>query len=463
MSDSGVVHPPAVHRTPPFWSIPIAAIGLVTLLFAAPRPVSIATGVVILIATFAFLLLRWPAITIAMMPVLIIPPQFAKVYSYEVLIFVCAVGLAMIGWRRRASWLMRLDPIEVVLWMLVAWAAFTFFWCRDTWWWMFGVRKIAMCGLSLWVALRMTRFVNPDLLLLGVPAGACALSIATVARALSQGGIDMIATHNLRRSSTDLGWGAANYIAALLSLMLPTGIHMAMAGRRKLYRIVGWASIPLTASVVTIAASRGGALLVVAVALFAIFRSKIKPWMAMLSAAIMFALLLTGPGAKLLLERFTNVEDMSSIVVRFMYWRVAWVRLTDHWPWGMGLNQGYGYLDRLYTEDPHNYWLVLGSELGAMGLILWITFLVLLWMRISRIEKNPQSQLEGRAMQLTFGIAMLNLIFEPTFQGLQYSALFYWIMGVYLGRAKLRGAHVPLTATPPRPMDRPAAEAAASS
>ena len=96
MSEADVANPHAVRWTPPFWSIPVAAIGLVTLLFAAPRPVSVATGILILVVTFAFLLLRWTAITIAMMPVLIIPPQFAKVYSYEVLIFVCAVGLAMI-------------------------------------------------------------------------------------------------------------------------------------------------------------------------------------------------------------------------------------------------------------------------------------------------------------------------------------------------------------------------------
>ncbi len=434
MSDALSPPPSSRRANVLFWSIPVLAVLLVTLMLIAPK----LTAIVLLAVTFAFVFVRWPAITIAMIPVMIIPPQFAKVYSYEVLIVVCATGLAMIGWRRRAEWLMRLDPLEVVLWMLVAWAAFTFFWCRDTWWWMFGVRKIMMCAISLWVALRMTRFVDPDLLLLGVPAGAFALSMATVWRALSQGGIEMIASHHGRNSATNLGWGAANYLAALLSLMLPTGIHMAMTGSRRLYRILGWASIPMTAIVVTIAASRGGALLVVAVALFAIFRSRIKPWMAVLSAVVMITLLLTGPGAKLLLDRFTNVEDMSSIVVRFMYWRVAWVRLTDHWPLGMGLNQGYGYLDRLHNEDPHNYWLVLGSELGAMGLILWITFLVMLWMRIARIERNPDTQLEGRAMQLTFGIAMLNLMFEPTFQGLQYSALFYWIMGVYLGRAELR-------------------------
>jgi len=31
----------------------------------------------------------------------------------------------------------------------------------------------------------------------------------------------------------------------------------------------------------------------------------------------------------------------------------------------------------------------------------------------------------------------MNLMFEPTFQGLQYHFLFYWIFGGYVGIAKL--------------------------
>jgi len=437
---SDLTVPVVTARRPfPLW-IPLGAVGAILLAFLMPAGLQIAALATLGGAAFVIAMWRWPGVTVAMLPVFLVPPEFAKVFAYEVLLLLAFAGLIVIGVRRRAAWLTRLDPIEVAVWVLLWWATFTYFWCRDWWWWLFGVRKMLLGAIALWVGYRMTRFVDPDLLLLGVPVGSCALSLATIARTMSAGGVAMIATHHMRTESTDLGWGAANYLAAVLSLMLPTGVHLAMNGKKLLHRVIGWASLPCTAVVVTIAASRGGAVLVVAIALFAIFRSRIKPWMAVLSAVLLITLLVTGPGAKLLIGRFTDVEELASMVVRLWYFRVAWARLVDHWPLGMGLGQGYGYMDRLFTTDPHNYWLVLGSELGAVGLVLWITVLVMLWMRTMRLEKSPATHAEARVMQLTFGIAMANLMFEPTFQGLQYHALFYWIMGIYLGRPQATAA-----------------------
>jgi O-antigen ligase len=263
-----------------------------------------------------------------------------------------------------------------------------------------------------------------------------ALALATLAKAYQHGWFESVVQEFQRRSATDLGWGTSNYIAALLTVMLPTAIFCATSGGNPLARMIGWTALPLTAMVVTIAASRGGSLLVLFVALFAIFRSKIKPWIAIPGGAVAVALLFTGPGAKLLLDRFTDVKDMASVVVRLWYWRVAWVRITDHFPFGLGLGGGYGYLDRLYTEDPHNYWLVLASEISLPGVLLWIFVLILLWRRISAMARDPRTQQAGHALQLTFWIAQFNTLFEPTFQGLHYHFLWYWIIGTYMGWAE---------------------------
>jgi O-antigen ligase len=294
-------------------------------------------------------------------------------------------------------------------------------------------------AIALWVSWRLCRYMKPDLLMYGITAGTVALALATLAKAYQAGWFGSVTQEFQRRSATDLGWGTSNYIAALLTVMLPTAILLATSGANVAARVVGWVALPLTAMVVTIAASRGGSLLVLGVSLFAIFRAKIRPWIAFLAGAIGVALLLTGPGSKLLLERFTDVKDMASVVIRLWYWRVAMVRIEDHWPFGMGLGGGYGYLDRLYQEDPHNYWLVMASELGLPGLALWIAALVLLWNRIQKMARHPETQQAGRALQLTFWISQLNTMFEPTFQGLHYHFLWYWIMGTYLGYAERKG------------------------
>jgi O-antigen ligase len=209
-----------------------------------------------------------------------------------------------------------------------------------------------------------------------------------------------------------------------------------MTARKASARWIGIASVPLTAMVVTVASSRGGAILTLAIALFMVFRSRIRPWVAFVTAPVVIALLLLGPGAQHLLSRFSNATDMLSVVVRLMYWRVAWHRVLDFWPIGMGWGQGYSYQDRLYDQDPHDYWLVLGSELGLIGLVLWITVLVMVYRRILRIARHPATKAEGQALQLTFWISQLNTLFEPTFQGLQYHFIWYWIMGSYFGWAE---------------------------
>jgi len=449
MSDSLRLESPV--RTPGWRTfLPLVLIALAASTWAAmafglspaSRLIMMVVAALVIVVPFLW---RWPAMAVAWLPVFMIPPQFAKVFAYEVILLMAAYGLFLLLFLRRDRSLTKLDGFEVAVWLLFGWAAFTGFWARDLWWYAFGVRKMLMGAIALWVSWRLCRYMKPDLLMIGIAAAAVALALATLAKAYEHGWFESVVQEFQRRSATDLGWGTSNYIAALLTVMLPTAIFLATAGPNPLARAVGWTALPLTAMVVTIAASRGGSLLVLGVALFAIFRSKIRPWIAVLAGAIAITLLLTGPGAKLLVDRFTDVKDMASVVVRLWYWRVAWVRIVDHFPFGMGLGGGYGYLDRLYTEDPHNYWLVMASELSLPGVLLWITVLVVLWRRISAMTRDPRTQAAGHALQLTFWISQLNTLFEPTFQGLHYHFLWYWIIGTYLGWAEQKRKEPPLS------------------
>src|SRR5439155_9882069 len=273
-----------------------------------------------------------PVESLAWLPVLIVPPQFAKVFAYEV-VLVIAVGLLLLyAWLRNLRWAFRLEAIEVVVLLLVGWGAVTGFWARDLWWWLFGIRKMMMGVLALWLAWRLSRLVTPSLMLTGVAAASCALALATLRQAYSIGWFSSVQQTHMRRTATSLGWGDANFIAALLALLLPTALTQAMTARKAYARWVGIASVPLTAMVVTVASSRGGAILTLAIALFTVFRSRIRPWVAFVTAPVVIALILLGPGAQLLLARFQNMEDMFSVVVRLMYWRVAWHRVIDFWP-----------------------------------------------------------------------------------------------------------------------------------
>jgi hypothetical protein len=150
-------------------------------------------------------------------------------------------------------------------------------------------------------------------------------------------------------------------------------------------------------------------------------------------AVIAIAGLLASPLAGLLLSRFTSPRELGSIVVRIWYFREAWRRLLDNLPWGIGLGQGFAYPDHLGDIDPHNYWLVVGSEFGVIGVGLWVVTLVLLWRRIQRHRSDAEWLKERSALQIAFWLSQLHTLVEPTFQGVQYQYVFWWVFGGYLG------------------------------
>ena len=68
-----------------------------------------------------------------------------------------------------------------------------------------------------------------------------------------------------------------------------------------------------------------------------------------------------------------------------------------------------------------------------LGVLLWLAVLVLLWRRISAVARTPGWEGMGRALQVSFWLGQLHTIVEPTFQGVQYQFVYFWVMGGYLG------------------------------
>jgi hypothetical protein len=384
---------------------------------------------------FGAVIHRYPQLTTAFYPVLYVPPQqVLELFVSEIFLIGVFCILVAVGIRNRSAWVGRLSWLEVLVLAQLTWCTLTVFWSPVLYpHWMFGMKVYVLGFLALWVALRVSRFVDHELLLLGIPAGACALGLAVAVQATRTGFFQAVDTSRMRTSATDVGWGVSNYLAAIVALMLPSGLYMALNGRTRLQRFIGWMSLPLSVLVVTTGASRGGAVMLIAIALFAIFGQRIKPWIAIPAGLSLVLLLILGPGGEALLGRFNSVEQSYSMVVRVVYFREAWTRTVNHWPVGMGLEQGAATYDRLGEEDPHNYWFSLSSELGLVGLVLWIAISVRIWMLIRRMIRDPVREQAGRALRLTFVVAQLNLIFEPTMPGVQYQALFYWIVGVFIG------------------------------
>ena len=392
-------------------------------------------GLLLLLAALAggglALAILGPEVLVVAAPALMPLPLLWAVFPYELAFLPLAFFLFVYALRTRPAWLTRLEDIEIANLLLLAWAFYTGFWCDTFAGYILGVRRLGMGALSLWVAYRLARRVPRPFFELGLIANAVLLGAAALAKRSS---VDQRFIPVDRASATHLGWGTANAIATLLLLLGPLLIWIAVRSRRPLLRWCAWPAIGLSAFMQLVIASRAAAALFAGGLLAQVSsRWNRRSWIALtatLAAIVGFA---ASPAGQPLLARFTSPREMGSVVVRLWYFREAWHRTLDNLPWGIGLGQGFYYSDQLQNVDPHDYWLALASELGPIGVVLWLGVLVLLWRRLSRVARTPGWEDIGRALQISFWLSQLHTLVEPTFQGAQYQYLYFWLMGGYLG------------------------------
>jgi hypothetical protein len=396
-------------------------LGLLGLLLAAGAVV--AGGLAVWVAT--------PQVLLTLIPTLIPSPMFVFTYAWELALLTLAAGLLLFGWRERKSWLTALGPVERILLLFTLWALLTGFWSTDLKRYLTGVRLLVLGALSLWIALRLPNVASRRWFDLGVTGAAIALSFAAIRHTLSTGFSPMQAL--LHRSQvTDLGWGTANYVASLLLLCAPSVLRLVLRGGR-IERVLAGGGFALVTAVQFIVASRAAVVLFLGGTLVQLLRvaRRFRLWVALGFGATLTGLLLSPAGTSLI-GRFYNLRDLGSMTIRIWYFREGWRRLLEHQPWGMGLGQGYANGDHLQGIDPHDYWLVLGGDLGVLGVALWVCVLVALVRAVWGLRDREQVH----TLLVTMALANLHTLVEPTFQGPQYQMLFFWVVGGTLAFAR---------------------------
>jgi hypothetical protein len=288
--------------------------------------------------------------------------------------------------------------------------------------------------LALWCAQRIWRLAPRAVFQFGLVLCAFTISFATLAKRVSTG-YDAQQALASRGTATDLGWGWANYIAALLLILTPFVLHAAFQQRERWLRAFAWLTLALLIGVQLIVVARGALLLFAGAVLFQLtagVKKKARLW-GLLAGLGLVSLLLIGPWGASILMRFTSLRELSSGTIRLWYFREGLHRTLDNLPWGIGLQQGFSYPDKLQGLDPHNYWLDLSAELGFLGPPLWLLVLVMVWRRIDRVARHPGMEGEGLALRVAFVVSQVHTLIEPTFQGTQYLFLFFWMTGAYFG------------------------------
>lgn len=385
-------------------------------------------------SAFAALLYVAPSAAIVLSPALIPIPLVGYIFPYEMMLGVTFVLVVLATSLDEKHGLAEFNRLEFAYLAFLGWALFTGFWCHDGVRYVLGVRRLLGGFVILWTAHRIWRLAPRPVFLFGLVAGAATISLATLAKRISTGYSNEQALMS-RGTATDLGWGWANYIAALLIILTPFILHCAFHRRERWLRWSARITFPLVVAVQLIVVARGALLLfaaAVVVQLTAGLDRRRRLWGLLAGLAIVAALLI-GPWGQAILMRFTSLRELSSGTIRLWYFREGWHRTLDNLPWGIGLQQGFSYPDKLQGLDPHDYWLDLSAELGVLGPPLWLFFLVMMWRRIRRVARQPGMEGEGLALQIAFVAGQIHTLIEPTFQGTQYMFLYLWMAAACFG------------------------------
>ena len=378
------------------------------------------------------ILRREPRVLAIAIPALLFSPMLVYTYAWELLLGGSLALLVFAGWHRRAPWLQRASWPELVMLALTAWAVFTGFWSDDARNYLIQFRRV-MLGLgTFWFASRLWVIAPRRWFEFGLLLTTLTLGLAALGHQLTSG-LSHSEALMRRPEATNLGWGTANFIATLLLLLAPIVLALATQRRGRM-RVVGWLSTALNAIMQLVIASRAASVLFVGGTLVQVLgqRGRRAFWTAL---AVLGGLagLLASPLGQPVFDRFTNLRELGSMTIRIWYLREGWRRLIEHQPFGLGLGQGYAYPDKLHGLDPHNYWLDVGGDLGIPGLLLWCALLLLIWKALGRMSRTPDWVVMGRALRISFVMAQLHTLVEPTYQGSQYQFLFYWVFGGFLG------------------------------
>jgi hypothetical protein len=434
-------------RAAPAW--PGAAIAaastLVVSLQYAPGLAGVAGLLVAAGTAFAIGLASWiavPQLMIVVVPALLPLPLVGLVFPWEIALGVFAVAIALHGWRRRESWLWRLGDIERWLLVFTGWALFTAFWSSSSLYYLLGMRRLLVGACVLWVATRLPHIASRRWFDMSIVTCAGVLALAAIVRSLSTG---FSATQALlhRAQVTHLGWGTANYVATLLLLCGPFLLWLVLRGAPR-ERVLAGIAFALVTVVQFVVASRAATVLFVlgSIVQLVLAARRHRLWVGLAGVAIVAALVVSPLGAGLM-SRMVNLRELGSMTIRIWYFREAWSRLLEHLPWGMGLGQGYANPDRLHGIDPHNYWLLVGGDLGIPGLLLWAGVLVAMIRAWRAVRSDAPGRELAFTMLLTIVIGNLHTLVEPTFQGGQYQLVFLWVVCGTLAYAQAERARQP--------------------
>ncbi len=244
-----------------------------------------------------------------------------------------------------------------------------------------------------------------------------------------------------------------------MAIMLPMSLHMILALRDrwpkwKTYGLL--ALLPGTAALSIVASSSRGGQLAGAMTLLVVNGQSRRRWRGFILVGVLLPALwfLVPPEQK---ERFNEMGEDKTSVVRLEYWKDGLKIMHDHPALGVGYENWYPYYRRYYNprgQVPHNIFIEAGAELGYTGLMGFVLLIGGTLVANHRTRKRAKVIPEWGPFLRTFAFGLdaalvgylvagffVTVLYYPFFwMNLSFTAAVYLITERSARRARARAA-----------------------
>ena len=244
-----------------------------------------------------------------------------------------------------------------------------------------------------------------------------------------------------------VSWGRSNYLASFFVIIIPISIgYLFYIKSRKLKIFVATALI-IMAFAMIFTLSRGGILaLLLALLLFSFRAFKARTLFPFLSlTAILIVVILLNPLTQVIIQSVSSLETSRSVYSRINFYEDTWNAFLNNPIGGVGFGNLSFYstfiLAKQASSSAHN--IILGM-LGEVGIIGAIFFFSILGSIVLKAYKDFKYEVEESLKLLRWSFftsiigAILHSLVEPTFEGFQFSIMFWTVVAVCLNLHHLK-------------------------
>jgi O-antigen ligase len=242
-----------------------------------------------------------------------------------------------------------------------------------------------------------------------------------------------------KKNLLTLGWGRSNYLSAFFVVIIPFTIGYWLYTNSRKLKIFITFSLILMSFAIILTLSRGGILALI-IALIILFFKVLKPRTViplLTVLTIIIIVLLLNPLTYVLVDSISALEKSGSVYSRINFYIDTWNAFLKYPITGVGFgNLGlYAKFILPMYEAPSAHNIVLGAlgEVGIVGTIFYGAIFVVLFKTLFSLYKNENDErlkmLKWSAFAALLG-GLIHTLVEPTFEGLQFSIVFWIIASI---------------------------------